>query len=145
MINFVGYGFRYIKDNWNLMDFSIIFCSWAGIIITELSTFQLGPQVTIIKSLRIVRLLFFITGNHALRSTIMTFLATMPALINMGGLLLLLIFIYAILGMYLFADVKLNGGLDVHSNFQTVSSSLFTLFRALSGEEWPKIMEGISI
>jgi hypothetical protein len=64
-----------------------------------------------------VRLLFFITGNHALRSTIMTFLVTMPALINMGGLLLLLIMIYAILGVYLFADIKLNGGLDVHSNF----------------------------
>ena len=128
-----------------MMDFLIILFSWLGIIISELSAFQFGPQVTIIKSLRIVRLLFFITGNHALRSTIMTFLVTMPALLNMGGLLLLLIMIYAILGVYLFADVKLNGSLDGHSNFQSVSASLFTLFRALSGEEWPKIMEGVSI
>jgi hypothetical protein len=43
MINFVGFGVRYIKDNWNMMDFLIILFSWLGIIITELSTFQLGP------------------------------------------------------------------------------------------------------
>jgi len=39
MINFVGFGFQYIKDNWNMMDFAIIFLSWVGIIIMELSTF----------------------------------------------------------------------------------------------------------
>lgn len=40
---------------------------------------------------------------------------------NIGSLLLLFIFIYAIMGVYFFADIKLNGELNVHSNFQNVS------------------------
>jgi hypothetical protein len=64
--------------------------------------------------------------------------------LNISGLLFLIIILYAVLGVYLFAEVKLNGSLDVHANFQSVGSSFFTLIRALSGEEWPKIMQGLS-
>ena len=91
--------------------------SWVAIIAGSVSNFQLGPQVTIVKSLRIARLLFFVKGNRTLKTTLTTFLVTLPALINVGGLLILLIMLYSILGVYLFAEVKLNGALDVHANF----------------------------
>jgi hypothetical protein len=64
-------------------------------------------------------------------------------MVNIGSLLLLIIFIYAILGVYLFADVKLNGELDQHANFMSVGTAFVTLIRALTGEEWPKIMEAV--
>ncbi len=47
----------------------------------------------------------------------MTFFVTLPAMVNIGGLLFLIILIYAVLGMYLFANVKLNGGLTENANF----------------------------
>lgn len=37
-----------------------------------------------------------------------TFLVTIPSLANIGGLLFLLIFIYAVLGVSLFAPIKLQ-------------------------------------
>jgi len=41
-----------------------------------------------------------------------------PELANVGGLLLLFIFLYAVLGVFLFAEVKLQGdGLTKHANF----------------------------
>jgi len=65
--------------------------------------------MTIIKCFRIARILFFFKGNNTLKGTVMTFFITLPAMVNIGSLLLLIVMIYAILGMYLFAEVKLNG------------------------------------
>ena len=45
--------------------------------------------------------------NRALKSTFMTFVTTLPSMANIGSLLGLIIFIYSILGVYLFAEVKL--------------------------------------
>ena len=67
----------------------------------------------------------------------MTFFLTLPAMTNLGSLLLLVILVYAILGMNLFAEVKLNGILGNNENFQTVASSFVTMIRILTGEDWP--------
>jgi len=36
---------------------------------------------------------------------------------NIGSLLILFVFIYSILGVYMFADIKLNGELNDNANF----------------------------
>lgn len=74
----------------------------------------------------------------------MTFFASLPSMANIGSLLLIIILIYAILGVNLFAEVKLNGSLDEFANFQTLGTAFLTLIRVMTGEEWPKIMEALS-
>jgi hypothetical protein len=101
---------------------------------------QIGPQMKIIKSLRISRVLFFFKGNRTLKGTIQTFFITLPAMTNIGSLLLLIITVYSILGMYLFAEVKPNGVLADNENFQSVSGSFVNLIRILTGEDWPSLM-----
>ena len=102
--------------------------------------------MTIIKSFRISRLLFFFKGNRTLKGTIMTFMVTLPAMLNIGSLLLLIILIYSILGVYMFADIKLDNGYidNNHSNFQSVGAAFVTLIRILTGESWPRLMEALS-
>lgn len=119
LINLVAYSERFFSDSWNIFDMTIIILSWAGIMIGAVSSYNFGPQMTIIKSFRISRLLFFFKGNRTLKGTIMTFMVTLPAMVNIGSLLLLIILIYSILGVYMFADIKLEGGVidDGHSNF----------------------------
>lgn len=73
-----------------------------------------------------------------------TFLITIPALANIGGLLLLLLYLYSIIGVSLFATVKLQDNLDQHANFQTFLRSFMTLFRASTGEGWNDIMHDIT-
>ena len=58
---------------------------------------------------------------------------TLPALANVGSLLMLFLFMYAVLGVYLFADVKINPPLNDHINFQDVNSALLTL---LESDNW---------
>jgi len=46
-----------------------------------------------------------------------TLVVTLPALINVGGLLLLVIFLYAVMGVGFFAQVKLQPPLHEFANF----------------------------
>lgn len=61
-------------------------------------------------------------------------MVTLPSLANIGGLMFLLIMIYAILGVYLFSTVKLSGELNHHANFQSINAAFITLIRVLTGE-----------
>lgn len=70
----------------------------------------------------------------------MTFIGSLPALINVGSLLFLFLYIYAVLGMNLFASVKLQSNLNERANFQSFGLSLLTLFRASTGENWNYLM-----
>jgi hypothetical protein len=51
---------------------------------------------------------------------------------------------YSVLGVYLFASVKLNGELNEKANFQNIQNSFLMMIRIMTGESWPKIMEALS-
>ena len=73
-----------------------------------------------------------------------TFLITIPALANIGGLLLLFLYLYSVIGVSLFAEVKLQNDLNKDANFKTFTRSFLTLFRASTGEGWNDIMHDLS-
>jgi hypothetical protein len=73
-----------------------------------------------------------------------TIILTIPSLAYIGLLLIIVLFIFSVLGMELFAFIKLqneNGGLTTDTNFQNFVSSFLTLFRASTGEGWNVIMD----
>ncbi len=146
IVNLLAYSDRFFNDSWNIFDMLIIVVSWAGILINTVSTYNFGPQITIIKSFRISRLLFLFKGNKTLKGTILTFMVSLPAIANIGSLLLLITLIYSILGVYMFAEMKLDGALtdENHSHFQSVGSAFVTMIRILTGESWPRLMEALS-
>ena len=47
----------------------------------------------------------------------MTFLNAIPELFNVGGVLFLCLYLYAVMGVYLFANVKLQTNLNEFANF----------------------------
>ena len=69
-----------------------------------------------------------------------TFIVTLPALINVGGLLLLLLYIFSVLAMDLFADLKLNPPISENMNYQTIFRSSLTLFVMSTGEAFYDFM-----
>ena len=56
-------------------------------------------------------------------------IVSLPALFNIGALLALITFIYAIIGMTLFGHVKHQGALNDQVNFETFGRSMQLLFR----------------
>ena len=64
----------------------------------------------------------------------------LPTMLNVGGLLLLLFFIFGVLGMHLFGRVKRGEFLNEHANFESFGSSLLLVFRMATGESWNGVM-----
>jgi len=137
----VGLGFKpYFVDNWNTFDFFIVVGSLLGIILSESTNLEIGPQATLIRAFRISRIFRLIRKAQRLKIIFETFLFTIPALTNVGGLLMLFLYLYSILGVFLFAEVKLQEHLNEHANFQNFWSAFLTLFRVSTGEGWNFIM-----
>lgn len=78
-----------------------------------------------------------------MRKIFNTFLRTIPSLANIGFILFLLIYIYALIGLNLFGRVKLHDSLDVHANFQDFTSAFLVLIRCATGEGWNDIMKSL--
>lgn len=145
IIKIIGLGAkRYFSDGSNLFDFAIIVGSYVGVIVDLTTSVSVNLQATILRAFRISRMLRLIKRAKSLNIIFETFIITIPALANIGGLLLLLLYLYSIIGVQLFAPVMLQTHLNKHANFQTFFRSFMTLFRASTGEGWNDIMHDIT-
>jgi hypothetical protein len=134
------YGNIYFRDGWRVFDFSIVVSaavSWAFDVIFDVG---LGPIATVLRSFRILRVLKMVKRFKSLYKIFNTFIAALTDLVNVGSLLLLFLVVYAELGVYLFAKVKLQIALNQHANFQSFGFAMLTLFRMTTGEAWNEIM-----
>ena len=64
-----------------------------------------------------------------IRKLLFALIVSLPALFNIGALLALITFIYAIIGMTIFGHVKHQGAIDDLVNFETFGRSMQLLFR----------------
>lgn len=74
-----------------------------------------------------------------MRTLFNTLIISLPAICNVGSLLFLLFFVYAVLGMNLFGRNELLNAAP-HANFSNFGMSLLTLFRVFSGDAWSVVM-----
>lgn len=63
-----------------------------------------------------------------------------PELVNVGALLVLFLFLFSVLGVSLFAEVKLQENMNRHANFENFYRASLTLLRVATGEGWVGIM-----
>ena len=70
---------------------------------------------------------------------------SLPSLMNVGGLLFLLLFIYAVMGVSIFGRVVHHAELTEDANFDTWPMAMLTLVRMLTGEEWHLVMDACRV
>ena len=99
----------------------------------------------VLRIFRIVRLLRLVQFAKGIRQLLWALMISLPALFNVGTLLFLVIFIYAIIGMSMFGHVKQEGTLNDIVNFETFGSSLLLLFRLSTGAGWNDILDALLI
>ena len=99
----------------------------------------------VMRIFRIARLLRVLEFAKGIRQLLVALMISLPALFNIGMLLFLVIFIYAIIGMSAFGRVKKQGSLDDIVNFETFGSSMLLLFRLSTGSGWNDVMASLSL
>ncbi|RMX45224.1 hypothetical protein pdam_00020953 [Pocillopora damicornis] len=148
MVKLIALRQHYFRKAWNVFDFVIVISSLIGVVLDEVSVRDtvVNPSLLrVMRIFRIARLLRVLEFAKGIRQLLVALMISLPALFNIGTLLFLVIFIYAIIGMSAFGRVKKEGTLDDIVNFETFGSSLMLLFRLSTGSGWNDVMNSLSI
>ena len=142
MIKLIGLGAKaYWYDSWNRFDFLLTIFSVIDVIFwtQDMRNFIIKFEfcLKIMRVLRILRLLKMFKGLQKLLETL---LFSLPPLINVGALLFLIIFVYAVLGVSLFSNITHGEIIDEYNNFSNFGYAILILFKVMTGDEWFHIM-----
>ena len=143
-IKLMGLRARYFHDKWNILDLLIVVSTDAGAIISQYTDTEVTVMMPVIRALRVTRILKLLKGNSGLKVLVEAITNLFLNLVNILGLHLLLIFIYAVLGMNLFHGVIYQENYDKYTNFRTFDNSLLLLVRCITGEGWDLIMADLA-
>ena len=118
--------------------------TWVGIVVTLAGGGSIGSIATVVRTFRVGRALRLVQGCTSMKKLFNTLLVTLPGLGNIALLLLLLLVIYSIIGVELFATVGFDGSHDEHTNFRHFFRALVVLLRFSTGENWNGFMYEIA-
>ena len=101
-------------------------------------------STTAFRTVRILRMFRIFRKQNSLKIIFETFIVTLPSLMNVGGLMILFVYIYSVLGMNIFADIQLNDPLSANLNFKTIQGTAITLFMLSTGETFYEFMNAFA-
>ncbi|XP_055662607.1 sodium channel protein type 5 subunit alpha-like isoform X2 [Falco peregrinus] len=131
----------FFTSAWNIFDLAVVVLSLVSIGLSEGFQAMFSPTLLrIFRLVRIGRILRLIRKARGIRTLLFALLMSLPALFNIGLLLFLVMFIYAIVGMTNFACVGWEGGIDNLFNFQTFDSSILCLFQITTSAGWDGLL-----
>ena len=122
-----------------------IYYFFLGIILEYLDVvLQVTPSVfRVARVFRVGRLLRYFNSAKGIRRLLVALVISLPALFNIGALLFLILFIYAIIGMSNFGYVKKQGALNDVVNFETFGNSMLVLFRLTTSAGWNEVLDSL--
>ena len=98
----------------------------------------------VVRVFRVGRVLRLVKSAKGIRTLLFSLAVSLPALINIGLLLFLVMFIFAIFGMSFFMNVKHQYGIDDMFNFETFGRSMILLFQVSTSAGWDGVLAGIT-
>uniref|UniRef100_A0A674NVJ2 Voltage-dependent L-type calcium channel subunit alpha n=1 Tax=Takifugu rubripes TaxID=31033 RepID=A0A674NVJ2_TAKRU len=152
----------YFGDPWNVFDFVIVIGSVVDVILSEINVtlassgglyclqgcnVTIRPSsyvsVTFFRLFRVMRLVKLLNRSEGIRNLLWTFIKSLQALPYVALLILMLFFIYAVVGMQIFGKIAVVDGtyINRNNNFQTFPQAVLLLFRlCATGEAWHEVM-----
>lgn len=112
--------FHYFKDGWNLFDF---------VIVVSGHLFASSQFVTVLRILRVIRIFRTVSIFPSLRKMVNALLNTLPSLGTIFMLLIILFYIFSVIGTMLYKNVA-------PEYFGTLQHSALTLFQMVTLESW---------
>uniref|UniRef100_A0A8D0E689 Voltage-dependent L-type calcium channel subunit alpha n=1 Tax=Salvator merianae TaxID=96440 RepID=A0A8D0E689_SALMN len=156
----------YFGDPWNVFDFLIVIGSIIDVILSQIDTILASSgglyclsggcngippfdpdesgriSITFFRLFRVFRLVKLLSRSEGIRNLLWTFIKSFQALPHVALLIVMLFFIYAVIGMQMFGKIALVDGTQINrnNNFQTFPQAVLLLFRCATGEAWQEIL-----
>lgn len=112
----------YFKDGWNIFD----------IVVVGIALLPNTGALSVLRALRVLRLLRLATAVPSMRRVINGMFAALPGGASVAGVLFIMYYVGAIIGVNLFKDT-------VPQHFGDIGTTFFTLFKMMTLEGWPDI------
>lgn len=160
----VGLGWKqYIRSPWHKFDFFLVIAaiiSAAVSINASVNGTKLAgtPIATLLRILRISRLFRVVKSSKGLQRILRALVFSIPAMGNVFGILALLWFIFAIVGMQIFSGVRYGDWaqfayregqsrpwLNADANFDSFPIAFMTVFRISTGDDFNGIMHDLMV
>ncbi|XP_015679120.1 sodium channel protein type 2 subunit alpha-like [Protobothrops mucrosquamatus] len=142
LLKLIALRYYYFTIGWNIFDFVVVIFSIVGMSLSQIiEKYFVSPTLfRVVRLARIGRVLRLIKGAKGIRTLLFALMMSLPALFNIGLLLFLVMFIYAIFGMSQFAYVKREAGIDDMFNFETFANSMICLFQITTSGGWNALL-----
>ena len=134
------------NEPWNIFDLVIIISSYIDIIFSNLASaslrmLRIGPQLLrVLRVLRVSRLLRLVKKYKRLQDIMEIIQLCLPSMMNVFSLLSLVLFIYAVLGCYLFGELTTGDSINDFYNFNDFGHAMVLCLKMATGEDWNKFM-----
>lgn len=161
-LKIVGLGVRwYFVNAWNSFDFLVVVASIFTMVLDYLAgdytcefespvqspLLQQLSQLGILRAVRILRVLRLVQRHPGIRGLMGTLIESLPSLGSVAGLLILMMTIFAVLGVNLFYNVNPNQGdgnigddPGIPDNYINFENAFSMLLRQTTGEAWNYVM-----
>ena len=107
----------YLRDPWNVLDFTIITTGYLPMFVSNIGSIKLNG----LRSLRVLRPLKTVTAIKKLRSLILTIFEAIPYLIEIMVVLMFVFLIFSITGLQLFSGLLQNTCIEAASGKPFIS------------------------
>lgn len=137
----------YFQSKWNRLDFFVAVVSVVGVAMESVY----NPRASaLIRAVRVVRLARLARGRLEIDSLISKFGHALASLVHVGAVILLVFFVFAVVGMKMFGLVRrgpfgTSTGIDSHSNFERLDTAMLLLTRMMTGGNWGDVMDSCSV
>ena len=118
---------RFFADGWNVFDFAIVTASLLP---------QAGPVAVVARLARLLRVARLVSLFPELRLIVTTMLRSIPSMGHVIMMLTLLLYVYGVLGVYLFREQD-------PERWGSLGTAFLTLFQILTLEGWVEVQEAV--
>lgn len=118
---------RFLADGWNLFDLAVVAASLLP---------QAGVFAMVARLARLMRVTRLVSAFPELRLIVSTMLRSIPSMGHVFIMLALLLYVYAVLGIYMFRA-------DDPEHWGTLGAAFLTLFQMLTLEGWVEIQGAV--
>jgi len=130
IVKIIGYGRSYFYYSWNKFDVAIVIGTDIGLLMNMINMgINISTVATVVRAFRIMRIFRLVKSSQNMRIILDTIAHIMPQVTNIMSLVFLLLFIYSVLGINLFATVMYQDFYNERANFRSFGDAILLLLR----------------
>lgn len=128
LLKLVAYRWSFWREGWNIFDF----------IIVAVSITPVTESFSVIRTLRVFRLLRLISVVPQMRRVVTALFHALPGMGSVVSVLLVIVYVAAVLTTQIFG---VSPDPEMKKLFGDLSNSMYTMFQLITMENWPEVAE----